>query len=201
MNMTDVDYIFKILIIGDSSVGKSNLLLRFSDNIFHDTFLPTIGVDFKIRNVTVGDKSIKLNIWDTAGQERFKTITAAYYKGAHGIILVFDITDRDTFNNISSWLGEIRKHAGPNVVRLLVGNKCDLDSDRKVTQREAKEFAESQGMTYIETSAKARINVDEAFMTLTKQVYEALPDNEKKQETGTSNLRTERKQSSGGCCN
>jgi Ras-related protein Rab-1A len=199
--MTDVDYIFKILIIGDSSVGKSNLLLRFSDNIFHDTFLPTIGVDFKIRNVTVGDKSIKLNIWDTAGQERFKTITAAYYKGAHGIILVFDITDRDTFNNISSWLGEIRKHAGPNVVRLLVGNKCDLDSDRKVTQREAKEFAESQGMTYIETSAKARINVDEAFMTLTKQVYEALPDNEKKQETGTSNLRTERKQSSGGCCN
>jgi Ras-related protein Rab-1A len=201
MNMSDVDYIFKILIIGDSSVGKSNLLLRFSDNIFHDTFLPTIGVDFKIRNVTVGDKSIKLNIWDTAGQERFKTITAAYYKGAHGIILVFDITDRDTFNNISSWLGEIRKHAGPNVVRLLVGNKCDLDSDRKVTQREAKEFAESQGMTYIETSAKARINVDEAFMTLTKQVYEALPDNEKKQETGTSNLRAERKQPSGGCCN
>ncbi len=201
MNMTDVDYIFKILIIGDSSVGKSNLLLRFSDNIFHDTFLPTIGVDFKIRNVTVGDKSIKLNIWDTAGQERFKTITAAYYKGAHGIILVYDITDRDTFNNISSWLGEIRKHAGPNVVRLLVGNKCDLDSDRKVSQREAKEFAESQGMTYIETSANARINVDEAFMALTKQVYEALPDNEKKQETGTSNLRTERKQTNGGCCN
>jgi Ras-related protein Rab-1A len=201
MNMTDVDYIFKILIIGDSSVGKSNLLLRFSDNIFHDTFLPTIGVDFKIRNVTVGDKSIKLNIWDTAGQERFKTITAAYYKGAHGIILVFDITDRDTFNNINSWIGEIRKHAGPNVVRLLVGNKCDLDSDRKVTQKEAKEFAESQGMTYIETSAKARINVDEAFMTLTKQVYEALPDNEKKQETGSSNLRAERKQPSGGCCN
>lgn len=201
MNMTDVDYIFKILIIGDSSVGKSNLLLRFSDNIFHDTFLPTIGVDFKIRNVTVGDKSIKLNIWDTAGQERFKTITAAYYKGAHGIILVFDITDRDTFNNISSWLGEIRKHAGPNVVRLLVGNKCDLDSDRKVTQKEAKDFAESQGMTYIETSAKARINVDEAFMTLTKQVYEALPDNEKKQDTGSSNLRAERKQPGGGCCN
>ncbi len=201
MNMTDVDYIFKILIIGDSSVGKSNLLLRFSDNIFHDTFLPTIGVDFKIRNVTVGDKSIKLNIWDTAGQERFKTITAAYYKGAHGIILVYDITDRDTFNNITSWLGEIRKHAGPNVVRLLVGNKCDLDSDRKVSQREAKEFAESQGMTYIETSAKARINVDEAFMTLTKQVYEALPDNERRPETGTNNLRQERKQTNGGCCN
>ncbi len=201
MNMTDVDYIFKILIIGDSSVGKSNLLLRFSDNIFHDTFLPTIGVDFKIRNVTIGDKSIKLNIWDTAGQERFKTITAAYYKGAHGIILVYDITDRDSFNNVSSWINEVRKHAGPNVVKLLVGNKCDLESDRKVTQKEAQEFADSHNMVFLETSAKARINVDESFMALTKQVYDCLPDNEKKTATDGTSLKTQRKQTNGGCCN
>ena len=94
MNMQNMDHIFKILIIGDSSVGKSNILLRFSDNIFHETFLPTIGVDFKIKNIKLMEKSVKLNIWDTAGQERFKTITATYYKGSHGIILVYDITDR-----------------------------------------------------------------------------------------------------------
>lgn len=92
--MQNMDHIFKILIIGDSSVGKSNILLRFSDNIFHETFLPTIGVDFKIKNIKLMEKSVKLNIWDTAGQERFKTITATYYKGSHGIILVYDITDR-----------------------------------------------------------------------------------------------------------
>ena len=201
MNMADVDYIFKILIIGDSSVGKSNLLLRFSDNVFHDTFLPTIGVDFKIRNVTVGDKSIKLNIWDTAGQERFKTITAAYYKGAHGIILVYDITDRDSFNNVGSWLNEVRKHAGPNVTRLLVGNKCDLEADRKVTFAEGKEFADSQGMGFMETSAKARINIDEAFMALTKQVYDALPEAERKEKDEGTGLKTGRKQAAGGCCN
>ena len=104
MNMQDVDHIFKILIIGDSSVGKSNILLRFSDNIFHETFLPTIGVDFKIKNLTVKNQSVKLNIWDTAGQERFKTITSTYYKGSHGIIMVYDVTDRNSFNNINSWL-------------------------------------------------------------------------------------------------
>ena len=98
--MEDVDLIFKILITGDSSVGKSNILLRFSENLFHDTFLPTIGVDFKIRNVNIQDKRIKLNIWDTAGQERFKTITSTYYKGTHGVLLVYDITDADSFNHV-----------------------------------------------------------------------------------------------------
>ena len=133
MNLGDVDYIFKILIIGDSSVGKSNILLRFSDNIFHETFLPTIGVDFKIKTVQLNNKTIKLQIWDTAGQERFKTITSAYYKGAHGIIIVYDITDKDTFNNVSSWIAEAKKHGGSNIVRMLVGNNCDLDNERKVS--------------------------------------------------------------------
>ena len=200
MNMTDIDYIFKILIIGDSSVGKSNLLLRFSDNIFNETFLPTIGVDFKIRNVTVGDKGIKLYIWDTAGQERFKTITAPYYKGAHGTILVFDLTDRYTFKNITSWISEVRKHGGPNVVKLLVGNKCDLESDRKVTYREAKKFADSNGMTYLETSAKARINVDEAFMALTKQVYESLFESEEKSTDQGKDLKPYRKSANNSGC-
>ena len=154
MNLTDVDHIFKILIIGDSSVGKSNLLLRFSDDTFHDTFLPTIGVDFKIKTLNVSNNKIKLNIWDTAGQERFKTITATYYKGSHGIVLVYDITDRNSFTNISNWLKEIKKQAGPGVVKFLVGNKCDLQEERNVTFQEGKELADSIGVSFLETSAK-----------------------------------------------
>jgi Ras-related protein Rab-1A len=203
MNIADVDFIFKVLIIGDSSVGKSNILLRFSDNVFHDTFLPTIGVDFKIKNVSLSGQSIKLNIWDTAGQERFKTITAAYYKGSHGVILVYDITDRESFNNIVNWLAEVRKHAGPNVARVLVGNKCDLTAERKVTEKEAKEFAEQQGMQFFEASAKAKINIEETFMAITKTMYEQLPEGERRAEgpgIGLGNARGNRGKENGGCC-
>ena len=200
MNMAEVDYIFKVLIIGDSSVGKSNILLRFSDNIFHDTFLPTIGVDFKIKNVQSNGKNIKLNIWDTAGQERFKTITAAYYKGSHGVILVYDITDRETFNNISSWINETRKHAGSAVIRLLVGNKCDLTAERKVSEKEAKEFADQNGLMFFEASAKAKINIEEIFMSLTKEMYKQLPESEIRNQNNGTNLAMGRPQNKGGCC-
>ena len=200
MNIQDVDHIFKVLIIGDSSVGKSNILLRFSDNIFHDTFLPTIGVDFKIRNVKMGDQTIKLNIWDTAGQERFKTITSTYYKGAHGIILAYDITDRESFNNVNNWLAEVKKHAGAQVIKLLVGNKCDLENERVVTAKEGKEFADSLGISFMETSAKQRINIDESFMTLTKQIYELLPETERRGEEKLNPKSIQRKQEKGGCC-
>lgn len=200
MNSADVDFIFKVLIIGDSSVGKSNILLRFSDNIFHDTFLPTIGVDFKIRNVTYNGKNIKLNIWDTAGQERFKTITSAYYKGSHGVILVYDVTDRESFNNIRNWMNETRKHAGTNIVRVLVGNKCDLSESRKVTTKEGQEFAESEKMLFFETSAKARINIEETFMGLTKLMFEQLPESERQQTNDMRGLAQPRKKEAGGCC-
>ena len=200
MNMQDVDHIFKVLIIGDSSVGKSNILLRFSDNIFHDTFLPTIGVDFKIRNVKISDQTIKLNIWDTAGQERFKTITSTYYKGAHGIILVYDITDRESFNNINNWLTEVKKHAGANVVKLIVGNKCDLEQERIVSTQEGKDFADSLGVSFLETSAKQRTNIDEAFMTLTKQIYELLPETERRPADTLNAKNMQRKQEKNGCC-
>ena len=159
----DYDYLFKTLIIGNSCVGKSNILLRFSENVFHESFLPTIGVDFKIKNVDVNDKLVKLHIWDTAGQERFKTITATYYKGAHGIILVYDITDRQSFQDIDNWLGEIQTHANPNVAKLLIGNKCDLENERAVSAQEGKEYAESLGMNFLETSAKNKINIEETF--------------------------------------
>merc|ERR1711935_1177841 len=116
-------YLFKVLLIGNSGVGKSSLLLRFADDVFHDNFMPTIGVDFKIRTIDVDGKTIKLQIWDTAGQERFKTITSSYYKGAHGIIVTYDITDRDSFAKVSEWMSEVDKHANENISRILVGNK------------------------------------------------------------------------------
>jgi Ras-related protein Rab-1A len=116
-----------VLLIGNSGVGKSSLLVRFAEDIFTDNFMPTIGVDFKIKTVDVDSKQIKLQIWDTAGQERFKTITSSYYKGAHGIIVVYDITDRESFSNIQTWMAEVEKHASDNISRILVGNKCDLE--------------------------------------------------------------------------
>ena len=195
--MQEVDYIFKVLIIGNSSVGKSNILLRFSDNIFHDTFLPTIGVDFKIKTLNINDKTIKLNIWDTAGQERFKNITSTYYKGSQGVMLVYDVTDPESFKSIEMWLGEVSKHAGPNAVKLLIGNKCDMEEDRKVSKAQGEAYAREKGFKFLETSAKNKINIDESFMTLAKEIYAAWPETDKKT-ADVKITRQEKKQS--GCC-
>ncbi|ONM17715.1 Ras-related protein RABD1 [Zea mays] len=126
------DYLFKLLLIGDSLVGKSCFLLRFADDSYVDSYISTIGVDFKIRTVEVEGKTVKLQIWDTTGQERFRTITSSYYRGAHGIINVYDITDMESFNNVKQWLDEIDRYANDSVRRLLVGNKCDLAENRAV---------------------------------------------------------------------
>merc|ERR1712083_1266763 len=130
----EYDYLFKLLLIGDSGVGKSCLLLRFADDIYTESYISTIGVDFKIRTVELDGKTIKLQIWDTAGQERFRTITSSYYRGAHGIIIVYDITDVESFNNVRQWLFEIDRFASEHVNKLLVGNKSDLDQKRCVEQ-------------------------------------------------------------------
>merc|ERR1740130_882215 len=122
------DYLFKLLLIGDSGVGKSCLLLRFADDKWTDSYISTIGVDFKIRTIELDGKTIKLQIWDTAGQERFRTISSTYYRGAHGIIVVYDITNMVSFDNVKRWLTEIDKYARENVNKLLVGNKMDLDT-------------------------------------------------------------------------
>ena len=129
---SEYDYLFKLLLIGDSGVGKSCLLLRFADDTYTESYISTIGVDFKIRTIELDGKTIKLQIWDTAGQERFRTITSSYYRGAHGIIVVFDVTDQESFNNVKQWLHEIDRYACANVKKLLVGNKCDLASKRAV---------------------------------------------------------------------
>ncbi|KAL6865149.1 hypothetical protein ACP4OV_016300 [Aristida adscensionis] len=166
----EYDYLFKLLLIGDSSVGKSCLLLRFADDAYVDTYISTIGVDFKIRTVDLDGKTVKLQIWDTAGQERFRTITSSYYRGAHGIIIVYDVTDMESFNNVKQWLSEIDRYASDNVCKLLVGNKCDLVDSKVVETEKAKAFADSLGIPFIETSAKESINVEEAFLTMSSEI-------------------------------
>eukprot|EP00992_Anisonema_acinus_P001207 TRINITY_DN10410_c0_g1_i4.p1 TRINITY_DN10410_c0_g1~~TRINITY_DN10410_c0_g1_i4.p1 ORF type:complete len:202 (-),score=47.30 TRINITY_DN10410_c0_g1_i4:110-715(-) len=168
--MSEYDYLFKLLLIGDSGVGKSCLLLRFADDTYTESYISTIGVDFKIRTIELDGKTIKLQIWDTAGQERFRTITSSYYRGAHGIIVVYDVTDMESFNNVKTWLSEIDKYATDNVNKLLVGNKCDLVVKKVVDFNSAKEFADSLGIPFLETSAKNATNVEQAFMTMSAEI-------------------------------
>ena len=184
MSSHKYDYLFKILIIGESGVGKTCLLLRFTEDSFTTTFLTTIGIDFKIKIINLENKLIKLQIWDTAGQERFRTITKTYYKGAHGIILTYDVSDQDSFKNIRNWIKQIEANAQGNVKRVLVGNKCDKP-DRVVTEEEGKKLADDYSMSFFETSAKTNKNVTEVFYHLTKEILKA---NEGNKELGGKKL-------------
>jgi Ras-related protein Rab-1A len=166
--MNQYDYLFKLLLIGDSGVGKSSILLRFTDDIYSEAFISTIGVDFKIKTIEVDGKIIKLQIWDTAGQERFRTITSSYYRGAHGIIIVFDLTDIESFDNITQWLFEINRYSYKEVCKILVGNKSDL-MDRRMVHG-GQDYAESLNIPYVETSAKTADNIDSLFYQLSKQI-------------------------------
>lgn len=162
-NKRDYDYLFKLVLIGDSGVGKSCLLLRFADDAFTESYISTIGVDFRFRTVKIDKKTVKLQIWDTAGQERFRTITSAYYRGADGIIMVYDVTSMDSFDHVNDWLKEVNRYASEGTCKLLVGNKSDRTADKVVTVEQAKEFADELGIAFLETSAKSAKNVEEAF--------------------------------------
>ncbi|XP_029372555.1 ras-related protein Rab-1B-like isoform X1 [Echeneis naucrates] len=170
----EYDYLFKLLLIGDSGVGKSCLLLRFSDDTYTDSYISTIGVDFKIRTIDMDGKTVKLQIWDTAGQERFRTITSSYYRGAHGIIIVYDITEQESFNNVRQWLDEIERYACENVSRLLVGNKSDLVSKKVVDAATAQDLASSLRIPFLETSSKTSDNVEKAFLTMASEIHKRL---------------------------
>nr|CAD7460659.1 unnamed protein product [Timema tahoe] len=156
----EYDHLFKLLIIGDSGVGKSSLLLRFADNTFSGSYITTIGVDFKIRTVDVDGERVKLQIWDTAGQERFRTITSTYYRGTHGVIVVYDVTSGDSFANVKRWLHEIEQNCDV-VNRILVGNKNDAPDRKVVLTEDAQRFADQMSIQLFETSAKDNINVEE----------------------------------------
>jgi Ras-related protein Rab-1A len=157
------DYLFKIIIIGDSGVGKSALLFRFADDLYNEGYISTIGVDFKIRTIFINGKVVKLQIWDTAGQERFRTITTSYYRGAHMIFICYDICDVRSFNNLNMWLSEINKYSSPNVRVTICGTKSDMSSSRQVSYKEGKDFADTHGFDFYETSAKKNSNIDEIF--------------------------------------
>mmetsp|Transcript_9520 Transcript_9520/g.10680 ORF Transcript_9520/g.10680 Transcript_9520/m.10680 type:complete len:135 (-) Transcript_9520:279-683(-) len=127
MEAPEYEYLFKLRLIGNSGVGKSCILMRYADDMFTENFFNTIGVDFKIKTISLNDQVIKMQIWDTAGQDRFRTLTSSYYRGAHGIMIVYDVTSRESFDQVRQWMQEIEKFASKNVNKLLVGNKCDLD--------------------------------------------------------------------------
>eukprot|EP01083_Nonionella_stella_P090986 254312_1 len=167
---SDYDYLFKLVLIGDSGVGKSCLLLRFADDAFTESYISTIGVDFRFRTVKIDKKTVKLQIWDTAGQERFRTITSAYYRGADGIIMVYDVTSQDLFDHVNDWLKEVNRYASEGTCKLLVGNKSDRTTDKVVTAEQAKEFADDIGIPFLETSAKSAANVEEAFLTMASEL-------------------------------
>jgi len=166
MSIQDYDYLFKLLIIGDSGVGKSSLLMRFSDNIFSGTYITTIGVDFKIRTLTVNGKRVKLQIWDTAGQERFRTITSTYYRGAQGVVIVYDVNASESFANVKRWITEADQYCDKTVSKILVGNKNDNPDAKMVEPKDARMVAEQYDIQFVESSAKDNINVDEMFQMI-----------------------------------
>lgn len=166
------DHLFKLLIIGDSGVGKSCLMLRFTEDSFNEKQLATIGVDFKVKYVNENGKRIKLALWDTAGQERFRTLTSSYYRGAQGIIFVYDVSEPETFENIRQWIAEADSY-NKNVIKMLVANKIDLPShQRKVSTQQGEDFAIEMSMLFIECSAKTREGIQHAFQELVLKILD-----------------------------
>ncbi|XP_055832319.1 ras-related protein Rab11A [Solanum dulcamara] len=170
----EYDYLFKIVVIGDSGVGKSNILSRFTRNEFCLESKSTIGVEFATRTLQVEGKTVKAQIWDTAGQERYRAITSAYYRGAVGALLVYDITKRQTFDNVLRWLRELRDHADSNIVIIMAGNKSDLRHLRAVSEQDGQALAEKEGLSFLETSALEAFNVDKAFQTILTDIYQII---------------------------
>ncbi|KAI4349087.1 hypothetical protein L6164_009726 [Bauhinia variegata] len=198
------DLSFKILLIGDSGVGKSSLLVSFISSSVED-LAPTIGVDFKIKLLTVGGKRLKLTIWDTAGQERFRTLTSSYYRGAQGIILVYDVTRRDTFTNLSEvWSKELELYStNQDCVKILVGNKVDRESERAVSREEGAALAKEMGSLFLECSAKTRENVEQCFEELALKIMD-IPSLLEEASTVKRNILKQKQEpqapESGGCC-
>jgi small GTP-binding protein len=177
----DCDYIFKIIVIGDSGVGKSSLTVRLSEDVFYKDYASTIAIDFRMHQMTYMDKKVRLQIWDTAGQERFQSVATAFYRGANGVMLCFDMTHRPSFQHLEQWVERIRQQALPGIPCLLIGCKSDeAKSNRQVSSEEAAAWAQQHNMAYIETSAKAKDNVQHAFQQITLSIFEDIKERNSK---------------------
>lgn len=170
------DYMFKILIIGNSSVGKTSFLFRYADDSFTSAFVSTVGIDFKVKTVIRREKKMKLQIWDTAGQERYRTITTAYYRGAMGFILMYDVTNEESFSSVQDWVTQIKTYSWDNAQVILVGNKSDMENERVVTYDRGKQLANQLGLEFFETSAKENINVKDVFERLVDIICDKMSD-------------------------
>ena len=193
------DTVYKVLLLGDSSVGKTCVLLRYCDKTFQEAHLSTIGLDYRLKTMTLENgKNIKLQIWDTAGQDRFRAITKNYYKGANGIILIYDVTNLQTYENVKNWINQIREEANPNVVIYLAGNKVDVNDELRVVKtEEGQKIADEYNLTFYETSAKSGININEIFEDLVKKVDEIYSKLEVPKKQIKNKLYTGKKK---GCC-
>ncbi|KAM5552241.1 hypothetical protein ABKV19_026883 [Rosa sericea] len=188
-----IDYVFKVVLIGDSAVGKSQLLARFARNEFSLESKATIGVEFQTKTLLIDHKTIKAQIWDTAGQERYRAVTSAYYRGSVGAMLVYDITKPQSFDHVTRWLEELRGHADSNIVVMLVGNKSDLGTLRAVPSEDAKDFAQRENLFFMEASALEATNVESAFVTVLTEIYrvvgkKSLIANDETESGGNSSL-------------
>jgi len=189
------DLVFKIVVVGNSAVGKSSLLLRFSEGDFKSSMTTTTGVDLKIKKFSIDGKIVKLAVWDTAGQERYRHIAKSYYKGAQGIMFVYDITNQDSFNEIQNWVREVHDAAGDDLVKMLIGNKSDLEDSRVIQYEDGKKLADELQMTFFETSAKTFSGVDSAFLSIAERLVKKFPKGTSQgQKIGTKESKKK------GCC-
>lgn len=166
MSFDTYDYLIKCLVIGDSGIGKSSLMLRFTNDVFSNEYISTIGVDFKIKTIALENKTIKYQIWDTAGQDRFRTITSSYYRGSNAILICYDVTEKETFQNVKKWLEEVKRYATGNPLLILCGTKSDLSNKRQISTIDGKNYATDNNMLFFETSAKNNLNVKEIFESI-----------------------------------
>ena len=196
------DIVYKVLLLGDSTVGKTCFLLRYCDKTFQDAHLSTIGLDYRVKTMTLKNKkNIKLQIWDTAGQDRFRAITKNYYKGANGIILIYDVTNLQTYENVKNWITQIREETNPNVVIYLAGNKIDIpEEERAVKTEEGKEIANEYKLQFKETSAKDGINVNEVFQELVEKIDEVNSKLEVSKPEPKNKLYSPGKKKKSSCC-
>ena len=194
MNSTkEVEFVFKILLLGDSEVGKSCFLMRYSDNIFVENYITTIGLDYKLKYVQLDSgETIKVQLWDTAGQDRYRTIAKNYYKGSHGILLLYDITKENSFENIREWVQNIREEVYEKAIIFLIGNKIDKKNERKITTEQGQKLAAEYNLPFFEASAKSGENVEEIFKNLYKKISEVYVDMQK-EKGGKLNSNTKKK--------